>query len=284
MSILDELDARGLCASCTDRAGLAELLASHAPVAVYAGYDPTSPSLHIGNLVPSILLKRLQLAGHRPIVVVGGATGMIGDPSGRSDERNLLDTATLEINVAGIRAQLARLLEFDTSPTGAALTNNYEWTVGVSYLDFLRDIGKYLTVNYMTAKDSVQSRLEGDAGHQLHRVLVHAAAGVRLRASRRVARLPAAGRRQRSVRQHHGGLRAATQARSRAAVRLDRTAAPRLDRPEDGQDVDRRADLARPGAHAAVRVLPVLAEHEPTTTPRASCGCSRSSRSRVSTS
>src|SRR5580698_9666690 len=164
MSLLDELDARGLYASCTDRAGLAELLASHAPVTAYAGYDPTAPSLHVGNLVPTILLKRLQLAGHRPIIVVGGATGMIGDPSGQSEERNLLDAATIETNVAGIRAQLARLLDFDTSPTGAALTNNYDWTVGVSYLEFLRDIGKYLTVNYMTAKDSVQSRLAGEAG------------------------------------------------------------------------------------------------------------------------
>jgi tyrosyl-tRNA synthetase len=164
MSLLDELDARGLFASCTDRAGLAELLASHAPVAAYAGYDPTAPSLHVGNLVPTILLKRLQLAGHRPIIVVGGATGMIGDPSGKSEERNLLDAATLATNVAGIRAELARLLEFDTSPTGAALVNNHDWTVGISYLEFLRDVGKYLTVNYMTAKDSVQSRLGGDNG------------------------------------------------------------------------------------------------------------------------
>src|SRR5580704_17216025 len=98
MSLLDELDARGLYASCTDRARLAELLASHAPVTAYAGYDPTAPSLHVGNLVPTILLKRLQLAGHRPIVVVGGATGMIGDPSGRSAERNLLDDDTIAAN------------------------------------------------------------------------------------------------------------------------------------------------------------------------------------------
>ncbi|HEY1814690.1 MAG TPA: tyrosine--tRNA ligase [Kofleriaceae bacterium] len=164
MLLLDELDARGLFASCTDRTGLAELLASHAPVTAYAGYDPTSPSLHVGNLVPTILLKRLQLAGHRPIIVVGGATGMIGDPSGKSEERNLLDAATLATNVAGIRAQLGKLLDFEPSPTGALLTNNYDWTVGISYLEFLRDIGKHLTVNYMTAKDSVSSRLESDSG------------------------------------------------------------------------------------------------------------------------
>src|SRR5258705_4204481 len=154
MSLLDELEARGLFANCTDRTALAELLAGYAPVSAYAGYDPTSSSLHVGNLVPTILLKRLQLAGHRPIIVVGGATGMIGDRSGRSDERNLLDEATLTTNVAGIRAQLASLLDFD-GPTGAVMTNNYDWTRNISYLDFLRDIGKFLTVNYMTAKDSV---------------------------------------------------------------------------------------------------------------------------------
>ncbi len=160
MSILDELAARGLFADCTDRAGLAELLAKHAPVSAYAGYDPTSASLHVGNLVPTILLKRLQLAGHRPIIVVGGATGMIGDPSGKSEERNLLDDATLAANVAGIRGQLSRLLDFDN----ALLVNNADWTRGISYLEFLRDVGKHLTINYMTAKDSVKSRLESETG------------------------------------------------------------------------------------------------------------------------
>ncbi len=164
MSILDELEARGLFANCTDRAGLAELLAKEGPVSAYAGYDPTSASLHVGNLVPTILLKRLQLAGHRPIIVVGGATGMIGDPSGKSDERNLLDDTTLATNLAGIRAQLSRLLDFESSATGAVMANNADWTRGISYLEFLRDIGKHLTINYMMAKDSVKSRLEGDSG------------------------------------------------------------------------------------------------------------------------
>src|SRR4051812_25881165 len=117
MAILDELAARGLLADVTDRAGLADLLTNHAPVSVYAGYDPTSKSLHVGNLVPTMLLKRFQLAGHRPIIVVGGATGMIGDPSGKSEERNLLDDTTLQANVAGIRAQLASLLDFDDPKT-----------------------------------------------------------------------------------------------------------------------------------------------------------------------
>jgi len=162
--MLDELQARGLFQECTDRKGLGDLLASSAPVSVYAGFDPTSPSLHVGNLVPVILLKRFQLAGHRPVVVVGGATGMIGDPSGKSAERNLLDEATLAANVAGIHAQLARFMEFDSTPTGAVMTNNYDWTKGVTFLEFLRDYGKFLTVNYMTAKDSVASRLTGDTG------------------------------------------------------------------------------------------------------------------------
>jgi len=162
-ALLDELQLRGLVADVTDRAGLAELLAK-GTVALYAGYDPTSSSLHVGNLVPTIMLKRFQLAGHKPIVVVGGATGMIGDPSGKSDERNLLDDETLAANLVGIGAQLSRLLDFHSPTSGAVMTNNADWTRGVTYLEFLRDIGKFLTVNYMTAKDSVRSRLEGASG------------------------------------------------------------------------------------------------------------------------
>jgi len=160
---IEELRQRNLVANVTDEEGLAKLLSSQV-VPVYAGYDPTSSSLHVGNLVPTILLKRFQLAGHRPIVLVGGATGMIGDPSGKSDERNLLDDSTLAANLAGIRAQLSKLMDFDDPKTGAAMTNNADWTRGVSYLEFLRDQGKYLTINYMMAKDSVKSRLEGETG------------------------------------------------------------------------------------------------------------------------
>jgi tyrosyl-tRNA synthetase len=163
MPILDELNDRGLIADITDRDGLAALLASQV-VPVYAGYDPTSSSLHVGNLVPTILLKRLQLAGHRPIVLVGGATGMIGDPSGKNAERNLLDDDTLAVNVAGIRTQLAQLLDFNDPATGAVMTNNADWTRGVTYLEFLRDIGKHLTINYMLGKDSVSNRLSSESG------------------------------------------------------------------------------------------------------------------------
>jgi tyrosyl-tRNA synthetase len=163
MHIFDELAARGLVADVTDRDGLKQLLSS-GPVSFYAGYDPTMPSLHVGNLVPLIMQARLQRAGHRPIVVVGGATGMVGDPSGKSAERNLLSEEELAANVGAIRSQFLRFLDFGPGPTGAVLVDNAEWTQGVGYLEFLRDIGKYLTVNYMMAKDSVRARLEGDTG------------------------------------------------------------------------------------------------------------------------
>jgi tyrosyl-tRNA synthetase len=163
MHILDELAARGLVADVTDRDGLKKLLSAER-VTFYVGYDPTFPSLHVGNLVPMVMQARLQRAGHRPIVLVGGATGMVGDPSGKSAERNLLGDDDLAANVAGMRSQLSRFLDFGPSPTGAVLVNNADWTRGVGYLEFLRDIGKYLTINYMMAKDSVRARLEGEAG------------------------------------------------------------------------------------------------------------------------
>jgi tyrosyl-tRNA synthetase len=163
MHILDEFAARGLLADVTDRDGLKKLLTDER-VTLYAGYDPTAPSLHVGHLVPVFMQARLQRAGHKPIVVVGGATGMVGDPSGKSVERNLLGDEELATNLAGIRAQLSRFLDFGPGPTGAVIANNADWTRGIGYLEFLRDIGKYLTINYMMAKDSVRARLEGDTG------------------------------------------------------------------------------------------------------------------------
>src|SRR5436190_11354160 len=163
MHILDELAARGLIADVTDREGLKKLL-SDERVTFYVGYDPTSPSLHVGHLVPMMMQARLQRAGHKPIVLVGGATGMVGDPSGKSAERNLLGDTELEANVAGLRNQLSRFLEFKRRPNAATIVNNADWTRGVGYLEFLRDIGKHLTVNYMLAKEPVRARLEGEAG------------------------------------------------------------------------------------------------------------------------
>lgn len=129
-------------------------------VSAYCGFDPTAPSLHLGNLVPIIALTHLQRAGHRPIALVGGGTGMIGDPSGRSSERNLLDRDTIAANSAAIRTQLARFLDFD-GPRGAKLVDNSEWLSELKLLDFLRDTGKHFSINVMMAKDSVKSRLEG---------------------------------------------------------------------------------------------------------------------------
>jgi tyrosyl-tRNA synthetase len=130
----------------------------------YIGFDPTADSLHIGSLVPIILLMHFQKSGHTPIALVGGATGMVGDPSGRSDERNLLDEETLNKNVAGVKAQLTRFLDFESGVENAAeLVNNYDWMKDISLIDFVRDVGKHLTVNYMIAKDSVKKRLDSDS-------------------------------------------------------------------------------------------------------------------------
>ena len=130
----------------------------------YIGFDPTADSLHIGGLVPIILLRHFQIAGHSPIALVGGATGMVGDPSGKSDERNLLDEATLNKNVAGIKAQLERFINFnDGSENEAQLVNNYDWMKEISIIEFIRDTGKHITVNYMMAKESVKKRLSSES-------------------------------------------------------------------------------------------------------------------------
>jgi tyrosyl-tRNA synthetase len=155
--LIEELTWRGLLHDSMP--GTHELL-QREMVTGYVGFDPTADSLHIGNLVPIMLLKHLQLAGHKPIALVGGATGMIGDPSGKSAERNLLDEETLTRNVAGVRQQLLRFLDFENGPNCAELVNNFDWYKGMGFLRFMRDIGKYITVNYMMAKDSVKNRLE----------------------------------------------------------------------------------------------------------------------------
>ncbi len=130
----------------------------------YVGIDPTADSLHIGHLVSVMMLKHFQAAGHKPYALIGGATGMIGDPSGKSDERNLLDETTLQANIEGIKNQLKKFLDFDSdAPNAAELVNNYDWMKSFSFLGFIRDVGKHITVNYMMAKDSVKKRLTGEA-------------------------------------------------------------------------------------------------------------------------
>ena len=155
---LAELTWRGILDAATP--GLADRLATGRSIAGYNGFDPTAASLHVGHLVPIFGLLRLQRAGGRPIAVVGGGTGMIGDPSGRSAERNLLDRPTLETNLAAIRRQLERFLDFSPGAGGALMVNNLDWLSELSLIDFLRDVGKHFTVPYMLAKDSVQVRLD----------------------------------------------------------------------------------------------------------------------------
>lgn len=136
------------------------------PIVLYHGIDPSAPSLHIGNYVGILALRRFQDAGHKPIVLIGGATGMIGDPGGRSEERNLLDEESLQSNIAGIRSQIEHLVDFDGTQSGvpAELVSNYDWTKTVGVLDFLRDVGKHVTVNQMVARDSVKTRMQSEHG------------------------------------------------------------------------------------------------------------------------
>ena len=158
MNLIEDLRWRGLVAQSTDEAALLESLKK--PVTLYIGFDPTAPSLHVGNLVVLLVLRRFQLAGHNPIALVGGATGLVGDPSGRNDERTLNSSEVVEEWVSRIRKQVSVFLDFDTTTNPAVVVNNLDWTVPLSAIEFLRDIGKHFSVNQMLAKDSVASRLE----------------------------------------------------------------------------------------------------------------------------
>src|SRR5882672_769701 len=159
MSILEELQWRGLLADGTDPEALAKRFVE-GPITVYCGFDPTADSLHVGSMVPLLTLRRFQLLGHHPIALAGGATGSIGDPSGKTQERQLLTGEVLTANIAGVKTQLQKLLDFDTKTNPAQLLDNISWTEPVGYLDFLRDIGKHFSVNQMVAKESVRARME----------------------------------------------------------------------------------------------------------------------------
>ncbi len=156
--ILEELSWRGLVDNTTDEEALGKRLET--PTTLYCGFDPTADSLHVGNLVPLLALRRFQLLGHSPIALAGGATGSIGDPSGKSAERQLLTRDILNANIAKVKTQLARLLDFETEVNPARLLDNADWTAGISYLDFLRDVGKHFSVNMMVSKESVRARME----------------------------------------------------------------------------------------------------------------------------
>jgi tyrosyl-tRNA synthetase len=162
MNLIAELRWRGMIQDIMP--GTEEQLQKEITTA-YIGFDPTADSLHIGSLVPILLLVHLQKAGHKPIALVGGATGMVGDPSGKSEERNLLDEETLRHNQAGVKKQLMQYLDFDPAKTNCAeMVNNFDWFREISFLQFIRDVGKHITVNYMMSKDSVKKRLEGENG------------------------------------------------------------------------------------------------------------------------
>lgn len=160
-SLFDELQWRDLIYDSTE--GASDLLAGQ-KVTAYIGFDPTASSLHVGTLLPILALVRLQKFGHSPIAVVGGGTGLIGDPSGKTAERSLLTAEQVEANVAGIRAQLERFIDFNSKSNPARLVNNAEWLTKLNAMEFLRDVGKYFTVNYMLAKESVKRRAEGEDG------------------------------------------------------------------------------------------------------------------------
>lgn len=159
VDILQDLQARGLVQQMTDEAGLTKHL-EEKQVTLYCGFDPTADSLHIGHLLPVTLLKRFQLAGHRPIALIGGGTGMIGDPSGRNEERSLNTTETVHYFANSLRNQLATMLNFDEGDNAAVARNNHDWLSNLTFIEFLRDVGKHFTVNYMLAKDAVASRIE----------------------------------------------------------------------------------------------------------------------------
>lgn len=162
MNLIEELRWRGMIQDIMP--GTEEQLNKETTCA-YIGFDPTADSLHIGSLVPILLLVHLQKAGHKPFALVGGATGMVGDPSGKSEERNLLSEDVLQKNLEGVKAQLEKYLDFDASkPNGAEIVNNYDWFKNMSFLTFIRDVGKHITVNYMLSKDSVKKRLDGETG------------------------------------------------------------------------------------------------------------------------
>ncbi|MCO5284848.1 MAG: tyrosine--tRNA ligase [Chitinophagaceae bacterium] len=161
-NVIEELRWRGLLHDIIP--GTEEQLLKES-TAGYVGFDPTAESLHIGSLVPILVMVHLQRFGHKPVALIGGATGMVGDPTGKSEERNLLDRDTLDRNMAGIRKQLSKFIDFDSNqPNSAVMVNNYDWFREISFLDFIRDTGKHITVNYMMAKDSVKKRLESDNG------------------------------------------------------------------------------------------------------------------------
>ncbi len=257
-AILDDLAGRELIHDSTDAEALRARL-DDGPITVYSGFDPTADSLHIGNLVPLLVLRRFQDAGHRPIALAGGATGMIGDPGGRSEERNLLDDATLDANLAAIRAP-ARAVRGPERRRAACWSTTGPGPHRSSVLEFLRDVGKHVTVNTMLAKESVKSRLESETGisyTEFSYMLLQANDYAVLHQD---ARMRAADRRVGPVGQHHRRHRPHPPPHRRSRARADR-APDHPGRRGQVRQVGRRRRVAEPRAHLALRLLPVLDQH-----------------------
>ena len=281
MDLIDDLSARGLIHDSTDLEFLRSRLDERS-VGVYVGFDPTADSLHAGHLLGQLGLRRFQMAGHRPFPLAGGATGMIGDPGGKSEERNLLSREELAHNVSRIKLQLQRILDFEPGPYQATLVDNADWTAGTSLLDFLRDVGKHITVNQMMAKESVKARLVRRRRHLLHRVQLHAAPGQRLPAPARALRRRDPDGRLRPVGQHHRRHRPDPQDHRRRRPRPD-LAAPA---PQPTAASSARPRAARCGSIPSARRRTSSASSGsrlPTTRSPSTCCGSRPARSRTCT-
>ena len=255
-NFVEELEWRGMIHSIMP--GTQEQLQKEMSTA-YVGIDPTADSLHIGHLVSVMILKHFQMCGHRPIALVGGATGMIGDPSGKSQERNLLDEKPLRHNQEAIKKQLAKLLDFESdAPNAAMLVNNYDWMKGITFLDFIRDIGKLITVNYMMAKDSVKKRFNGEGEgmsfteftYQLVQAYdflhLYETVGCKL---------------QLGGADQWGNITTGTELIRRRGFRPHLPADYQSRRHQVRQDRERQR-MARPALYVALQVLPVLAQHQ----------------------
>ncbi len=273
MTLFEEFQWRGMVAEVTD--GVAEALAKER-VTAYIGFDPTASSLHVGNMLTAMGLARLQKFGHTPIAIVGGGTGMIGDPSGKSQERNLLSAEQIEVNVKGVRAQLERFLDFNAATNPAKIINNAEWLGAIDLLSYLRDVGKHFTVNYMLQKESVSRRIESTDGISYTEFSYLILQALRFPAAVRSPPLHVADGRHRSVGQHHRRHRADSQGPRQEGARTGVAA------DEDGCGHQVRQDrgwhdLARCGTDVAVQVLPVLPEHRRSRRDRLTSRCSRGS-------
>lgn len=256
-AILDELDARGLLHTCNDRPGLCHRL-NAGPICGYAGFDPTADSLHVGSLLALAVMRLWTHHGHRVVALVGGATGMIGDPSGKNKERTLLDVKTLEHNRAALTVQIQRLLTVDGKVP--PVVDNRDWFESMGLLEFQREIGKLIPVSDMLEALLGQGSSQEEPAAQLQRVQLPGAAGLRLPAPVQDTRLRAAARRQRPVRQHHCRHRPDPPPRVRPRLGARLTTVGQSRRRQVREDRERQR-LAQPGAHQPLPVPPVLAEH-----------------------